>query len=167
MVWIWVTLPKKDWPPTKVATFSFFFVSAILPSLIRLIFELSFFCEDTTVNTNYVSFQSLMKSYSILLLQAILIFQSLKGDLFYRTIINCWWNWCNTFLRMSLKKWRLSLRNCGRAVCFDPHFFSVQLFNWTVSNKFSTLSPLSHNRPVSATWSPTACWTCRHSRQRA
>ena len=34
---------------------------------------------------------------------------------------------CNTFLEMSLKKWRLRLRNCGRAVCFDPHFFSVQL----------------------------------------
>ena len=28
---------------------------------------------------------------------------------------------------MSLKKWRLSLRNCEQAVCFDPHFFSVQL----------------------------------------
>ena len=34
---------------------------------------------------------------------------------------------CNTFLGMSLKKWRLSLRNCGLAVCFDPHFFSAQL----------------------------------------
>ena len=34
---------------------------------------------------------------------------------------------CNTFLGMSLKKWRLSLRKCGRTECFDPHFFSAQL----------------------------------------
>ena len=62
--------------------------SLILPSLIRLNFELSFFCEDTTVNMNYaLCFISVVDeifflSYSILRLQAPSNSNfSLKGDL--------------------------------------------------------------------------------------
>ena len=56
---------------------------------------------------------------------------------------NCWWNWY-TFLGMSHKKWRLSLRNCGLTVCFDPHFFSAQLNgDWWLEHLIWCLSMIS------------------------
>ena len=72
---------KKGLAANQSCNFFIFLRLCSLAVSYQIDFWIIFFCEDTTVNMNYVSFQSLMKSYSILLLQAILIFQSLKGDL--------------------------------------------------------------------------------------